>query len=168
MTTNHDIKDLDILPPKQGRKGDGGAYLVVADDSDEFKVALRYACDAAKTRRAHVGILRILDDGEFQHWGAVEDKIKKELRLQAETYVWSVASMANAHHGTMPSFYFAEGEAGEALIRTIENDHYIVQLVLGGSSGGHPGPLVSFCMGKGLDQLKVPVVVVPGHLKDTA
>ena len=40
------------------------------------------------------------------------------------------------------------------------------KLILGGKSGNSPGPLVSFCIGKGLDRLHVPVVVVPSHLKE--
>ncbi len=167
MSVATDIQDLEVIhKPKAGRKGDGGTYLVIADDSDEFKVALEYACRRAATRRAHVGILRILEDEEFQHWGAVEEKMRKEQRLQAETYLWSVAAIANSYDGVIPSLYFAEGEAGEALIRTVEADPHIVQLILGGTGGGHPGPLVHFCMSKGLDLLKVPVVVVPPRLRE--
>jgi len=40
-------------------------------------------------------------------------------------------------------------------------------LILGGHvEGSHPGPLVSYIMGKGLGRLRVPVVLIPGHLKD--
>jgi nucleotide-binding universal stress UspA family protein len=148
------------------RKGDGGTYLVVADDSDEFRLALRYACVRAKTHRARLGILRIVEDQDFQHWGAVEDKMKKELRQQGEQYLWAVAKAANDQNGIIPSLYFAEGDPGEAVIETIDGDENIVALILGGGVGNSPGPLVSFCIGKGLARMKVPVVVVPGNIKD--
>lgn len=167
MTEQPDIPDAEILPPKQGRKGDGGTYLVVADDSDEFKAALLYACKTARNHRARVGILRILDDEDFQHWGAVENKIRRELREQGETYLWTIAKAANDYNGTIPSLYFAEGNPAHALLQTIDSDDHIVQLILGSSHGG-PGPLISYCMGKGMERLKVPVVVVPVHLKDIA
>lgn len=160
------VFDLDVLPAKRNRAGDGGTYLVVADDSDEFKIALRYACETAKNRRARVGILHIVEDQDFQHWGAVEQRMKKELREQAEKYLWSVAKAANDLNGTIPSLYVGEGDKGEAVLKAIDSDEYIVQLVLGGGMDHSPGPLVNFCVGKGLARLKVPVVVVPGHIKD--
>ncbi|PZQ45531.1 MAG: universal stress protein [Micavibrio aeruginosavorus] len=156
----------EFTAPKQGRKGDGGTYLVVADDSEEFATALRYACFAAKSHRGRLGILHIIEDQDFQHWGTVEGRIKKELREKAEQYLWTIAKTANDLNGTIPSLYVAEGEPGEALTKTIDADNHIVQLILGGKSGSAPGPLVSFCIGKGLERMKVPVVVVPSHIKE--
>lgn len=166
MTQNPKIIDAELMPKKAGRKGDGGTYLVVADDSEEFKTALHYACVHARHNRARLGILHINAIDDFQQWGAVEDRMKKELREQSEKYLWTIAKMANDLNGTIPSLYIAEGEAGEALIKTIDNDTHIVKLILGGKTGPSPGPLVSFCIGKGLDRLHVPVVVVPSHIKE--
>ena len=166
MSEKPTIIDAEIVPKKAGRKGDGGTYLVVADDSEEFKTALLYACVHAKNHRAKLGILHINQLDDFQQWGAVEERMKKELREQSEKYLWTIAKTANDLNGTIPSLYIAEGDAGDALIRTIDNDTHIVKLILGGKSGSSPGPLVSFCIGKGLDRLHVPVVVVPSHIKE--
>ena len=62
------------------RRGDGGVYLVVADGSDEFNIALRYAARRAETSRAHVGILYIISVDDFQHWSNVEAVMRRELR----------------------------------------------------------------------------------------
>lgn len=147
------------------RDGDGGTYLVVADDSDEFRTALRYACSSAKRHRGHLGILRILEEQDFQHWGAVEEKMKKEMRQQGEQYIWNIAKSVNELSETMPSLYFAEGDPAEALIGTINGDENIVKLILGNGPNG-AGPLVSYCVGRGLERLRVPLVIVPSHLKD--
>lgn len=155
----------DIIIPKK-RSGDGGTYLVVADDSDEFKTALKFACKAARDFRAHIGILHIIEDQDFQDWGAVESRMKKELREAAEKYLWTVAKMVNDIGGMIPSIYIAEGDPGEAVIKIIDEDEHVIRLILGGRTEGTPGPLVSFCVGKGLARLKVPVVIVPGNLKD--
>jgi len=162
------IIDAEIVSQKDGRKGDGGTYLVVADDTEEFRSALHLACVRARHHRAHVGILHIIDNQDFQHWGAVEDRMKRELREQSEQYLWTVAKMANDINGTVPSLYTAQGDPGEVLLDIIAHDDKIVTLILGGKSGSSPGPLVSFCIGKGLDRLHVPVVVVPSHLKEFA
>ena len=166
MSQDETIIDAEPAPKKQRRKGDGGTYLVVADDSDEFRTALHYACVHARHNRARLGILHISQVDDFQHWGSVEERMKKELREQSEQYLWTVAKMANDINGTVPSLYIAEGEAGDALLQTIDNDTHIIKVILGGKSGHSPGPLVSFCIGKGLDRLHVPVVVVPSHIKD--
>lgn len=165
MDNKPTIIDVPVTNHKPTRKGDGGTYLVVADDSDEFRAALQYACTQAKNHRAKLGILRIIEDQDFQHWAGVEEKMKKELRQQGEQYLWAVAKSANDQNGIIPSLYFADGDKGEALIRTIDGDDFIVQLILGGGTGSAPGPLVSFCIGKGLSRMKVPVVVVPGNLQ---
>ncbi len=159
------VIDAEIVEPKRIRRGDGGTYLVVADDSEEFKNALRYACRIVKNHRARLGILRIIEDQDFQQWGAVEEKMKRELREAGEKYLWAVAKTAN-DEGIIPSLYFADGEQGEALLKTIVEDENIIQLILGGNEGSGPGPMVNFCVGKGLSRLSVPLVVVPGHLKD--
>ncbi len=166
MSEQPPIIDAEIVASQQGRKGDGGTYLVVADDSDEFRTALHYACIHARHNRARLGILHIIDDQDFQHWGAVEDRMKKELREQSEKYLWTIAKTANDINGTIPSLYIADGEPGEALLKVIDGDTHIAKLILGGKTGSSPGPLVSFCIGKGLDRLRVPVVVVPAHLKE--
>lgn len=162
----NDIIDAEIMPPKQGRRGDGGTYLVVADDTDEFRTALYYACIRARQNRARVGVLHIgvLDD--FQQWGAVEERMKKELREQSEKYLWTVAKMANDINGTIPSLYIGQGVPEDVVLETIANDDRIVTLMLGGKSGHAPGPLVSFCIGKGLERMHVPVVIVPSHIKE--
>lgn len=161
-----EIIDLDVVEEPKKRRGDGGTYLVVADDSDEFRTALVFACKAARDFRAHVGILHVIEEQDFQGWGAVENRMKKELREAAEKYLWTVAKIANDTGGIIPSLYIAEGERGEAVLKVIDGDEHIVRLILGGRTEGTPGPLVSFCVGKGLARLRVPVVIVPGHMKD--
>ncbi|MFA5591889.1 MAG: universal stress protein [Micavibrio sp.] len=166
MDTKPPIIDLEPLPAQTVRRGDGGTYLVIADDSDEFRGALRYACRLVREHRARLGILRIIEDQDFQQWGIIEDKMKREMREAGEKYLWSVAKVANDAGGIIPSLYFAEGEPGEALARIVEEDDHIVKIILGGGEAATPGPLVGFCVGKGLARLRVPVLVVPGNLKE--
>lgn len=154
---------IDVEPTvKRGRRGDGGTYLVVADDSEEFTVALRYAARAAQARRAHVGIIHVVEMDELQQWGGVEARMRAELRQQAEQYIWSAAKTINEISGQRPSLYICEGNRHKALTDTINNDDEIVALVLG--AGGSNDPLVSYFTGKGISSLGVPVFVVPGQL----
>lgn len=166
--STHDIIDIEEIPdaPKTGRPGDGATYLLVADDSEEFKAALRYAARRAQVVRGHVCLLHVISVDEFMHWGKVEDQMKTELRAQAEQFIWGVAGKVHDLCGLYPSIYIREGVASEVLSDVLQNDPSITALVLGahGGSGG-PGHLVSYFTGKGMGHLSVPLVVVPDHLE---
>lgn len=153
-------------PAQKKRRGDGGVYLVVADGSEEFEVALRYAARRAETSRAHVGILHVVNFDDFQHWRKVEAIMRKELRAEAEKEIWSIAKKVNDLNGMVPVLYIAEGTRTDAIINVINEDYFIRALILGGgTSAAGPGPLVQHFTGKGLGKLRVPVVVVPGHIE---
>lgn len=151
--------------PRASRRGDGGVYLVSADDSDEFSVALRYAARMAVAERGKLAILSVVETGDVQHWGAVEERMRRDLRMETELFLWNVARQVNEISGLMPILDIAEGSRTDCLIEAINADASIRMLVLGAETGaGGPGKLVSYFTGKGLVRLRVPVMVVPGHL----
>lgn len=160
-----DVEFTDIAAARSDRHGDGGVYLVVADETDEFSLALRYAARMAKANRGHIGILSILNIDDVQEWEKVEAMMRREMRQQAEKFIWSVARKVNDLNGMIPALYVQEGPPDEVLIHLINEDSAIRMLILGGGTGGSgPGPLVSYFTGKGLGRLRIPVLVVPGHL----
>ena len=71
-----DVEYGDMPEGRAGRRGDGGVYLVVADETDEFGVALRYAARMARANRGHLGILSILNIEDVQEWEKVEAMTK--------------------------------------------------------------------------------------------
>ena len=146
------------------RKGDGGVYLVIVDETPEFDLALRYAARMAENRRGHVALLRIMDDDDFQDWGNVEAMIRKELRQKAEQLIWEACRKVHELTGQVSSLYIAEGDAKNAVIETIGADPGLVQLVMAGGTGAKgPGPLINYLVSKGLGELQVPMVIIPGN-----
>ncbi len=166
--STHDVIDIEESPsaaPK-GRPGDGATFLLLADESDEFKAAMRFAVRRSQVVRGHVCLLHVIDVEDFVHWGTVEAQMKQELRAQAEQFIWGMAGKIHELGGLYPSLYIREGNQAEAIIQVIDNDPEISALVLGASAAsGGPGPLVSYFMGKGVTKLNVPLVVVPDHLE---
>lgn len=153
---------------RRGRRtNDGGVYLVVYDETEEFSVALRYAARLAASARGRLAILHVSDFGDFQHWNKIEDMMRREQRMEAEKSLLAVAKKVNDLNGHIPAFYAREGNREEVILEVINEDADIRMLILGGGTqgGGGPGPLVSHFTGKGLGRLRVPVVVVPGHLE---
>lgn len=154
------------IPAQQGRRSDGGVYLVVADESDEFPLALHYAARQAKAHRGHLAILHVIDIQDFQHWNKVEDMMRKELRDKAEKFVWAAAKKVNELNETMPILYIREGEVKDVIVDVINEDISIKTLVLAGgvNNSSSPGSLVGHFSSKGLARLRVPLLIVPGHL----
>lgn len=143
----------------------GGTYLVVADESEEFQIALRYATRMANANKCRLGIVYVMESQGFTHWGNIEKRIHDEQRQQAERVLNEACFEISERGGEIPALYLEEGGRIEALSNAIENDPGVSMLILaGGTQGSGPGPLVSYFTGKGLSKLRVPVIVVPDHL----
>lgn len=146
------------------RRGDGGTYLIIADDTEEFQIALDYACNLAQTRRGHIAVAHITEPADFVHWGKVEEMIKSDMRKNAEDEIIKVAAKIYDEYGLHASLYICDGMRVENILNIINDERRIRSLILAGStSGSGPGPLISHFTGKGMSELRVPIVVVPGH-----
>lgn len=149
------------------RVGDGGTYLVVADDTPEFRVALRYAASMAALRRGHLAMAKVIEPTGFMDWGGVETAVRDAMRQKAEQELQALAASVFELTSKTPSFSIREGQMFEVISTIVKNNPSIVALVLGmGSHLMGPGPLVSHFTGKGAQHLNVPVILVPGHLSD--
>lgn len=167
MDDKPDIIDIEeeCRPESLGKRGQYPTYLVVADETDEFNVALHYACRLAAAHKGHVSILYPCWEEDFHHWGNVEARMRQELREQAEKFIWNTAKKANDLNGQMPSLYIREEEPIEAIRNVIDENQNIVMLVLGGGAQSNAGgPMMSQLIAKGFSKMNVPLVVVPGHL----
>ena len=143
----------------------GGTYLVVADETEEFQVALKYAAQMANANECRVGIFYVMEAQDFIHWGKIEERMRDEQREEAEKVMAEACAVLKTVTDTEPSLYLEEGARMDKLIEVIENDYNISMLILcGGTQGSSPGPLVTHFTGKGLPKLRVPVMIVPDHL----
>lgn len=167
MSDNNEIEQT--IPFTGTRRGDGGTYLIIADGTDEFAIASHYAARIAIARRAAVAIAHITDLDDFVHWGKVEAMMRHDLRIQAEKDIWQFAKNLNEEHGLYPSLYIKEGAVVDRIIDIIEEDKTICALILAGSTNSNnQGPLVTYFAGKGMGKLRLPVIIVPGHLDKEA
>ena len=164
------MNDTDIPVPFSGiRRGDGGCYMVIADGSDEFSIASYYAARIAIARRASIAIAHITDINDFMHWGKVENLIRNDMRHQAEKDVWQAAKEIHEDHNIFSCVYIREGQPVDKIVEIIEEEKNIRAIILAGSTSTHnPGPLVSYFSGKGMGRLRIPVIIVPGHLDKEA
>ena len=142
-------------------------FLVVVDETEEMKVALRFACLRARRTGGRVALLYVIEPAEFQHWMAVGDLMREEARSEGEQLLQRLAAQVNELVGTIPVLYVREGKVRDELFKLLDEEPRISVLVLGANTGSRgPGPLVSALTGKMIGKLRVPITVVPGNLGD--
>ena len=140
-------------------------FLIVVDETEEMKLALRYACRRAKHTGGRVALLYVIEPSGFQHWMTVGDLMREEARSEAEQVLQRLAAEVSELAGSPPVLYVREGDRRDQLLALLDEEPDISILVLGASTGKRgPGPLVSAMTGKFLGRLHIPVTVVPDSM----
>lgn len=140
-------------------------FLVVVDETEEMRVALRFAALRARSTGGKVAMLYVVEPSEFQHWMSVGDLMREEARTEAEQVLQRLAAEVNDLAGSLPVLYVREGDRRDELLALLDEEPNISILVLGASTGKRgPGPLVSAMTGKFLGRLHIPVTVVPDSM----
>ncbi|MEO1194113.1 MAG: universal stress protein [Pseudomonadota bacterium] len=147
----------------------GRIFLVVVDDSEEMRVALRFACRRARHTDGRVALLYVIEPTEFQHFMGVGDLMREEARGRAELYMQRISGQVKEISGRMPVVFIREGDRRDELLALIQEEPMISILVLAASAQGNtPGPLIAALTSKFAARLSVPLTVVPGNLSDAA
>lgn len=139
-------------------------YLVVIDDSEESRLAQRFAARRAAGTGGNVHFVVAIEPQAFVAWGGVQATIEAEAREKAEAVAAAAAAEVHETCGIHPSVTVAQGDAAEIVREILLTDHSIAALVLGAADEGPPGPLVSHFAGADAGRLPVPVMIVPGSL----
>ncbi|TMJ17127.1 MAG: universal stress protein [Alphaproteobacteria bacterium] len=144
------------------------SYLVVIDETQEARVALRYAARRAARTGGGVDILAIIPPAEFVQWAGVQAAMEEEAKLRAEAMVLQAAGAIVEEAGIQPSILVRQGEAVKAITDVMKERDNIAALVLGAAADGGPGPLVAHFSGAVAGTLPCPLVIVPGGLAEEA
>jgi len=140
-------------------------FLVVVDDSEEMRAALRYACRRARHTGGRVALLRVIAPAEFQHFAAIGDLMSEDARADAEALLQRLGGEVQKISGEMPVIHVREGDPRDELLALIDQEPSISILVLAAGTGAEgPGPLVSALTGRAINKLRIPITIVPGNL----
>jgi len=138
-------------------------YLVIMDETEEARIALRFASRRAAKTDGAVHILALVPTQDFVAFGGVQATIEEEARDRAEVLATSAAGSLLSEGGKMPTIAVRQGE-GVKVIRDYLVEHpEVAALVLGSAPEGNPGPLVSY-FSHVSGSLPCPVFIVPGSL----
>ena len=144
------------------------AYLVVMDESQEARAALRYAARRAARTGGKVELLALIPPQEFVQWGGVQAAMEEEARLRAEAMVLQASSSIIEEAGLRPAVTVRQGDPIREVSELIREHEGLAALVLGAAAEGGPGPLVAHFAGNAAGTLPCPLVIVPGGLSEEA
>jgi nucleotide-binding universal stress UspA family protein len=158
------LADTDLDQPRPPAKQDR-IFLVVVDDTQEMRNALRYACRRAQRTQGRVALLYVIEPLEFQHWLGVGRMMEAEARSTAEQRMQMLAAEVFAQTGTMPVVHIREGKRADEVVRLLAEDPTVSTLVLGTAVGAtNPGPIVSYVLSGFGRKIRVPLTLIPGEL----
>ena len=141
-------------------------YLVVVDDSDEARVALRFAARRAAKTDGRIEVLGIAEPQEFVQFGGVQAAIEEEQRLRIEGVVSSAIGELLDESGVEAQIVVRQGDPVKTVREVIGAREDVAALVLGAASSGDPGPLVGNFAGTDAGKLACPLMIIPGSLSE--
>jgi nucleotide-binding universal stress UspA family protein len=144
------------------------SYLVVMDETEEARAALRFAARRAARAGGGVEILALIPQQEFVQWGAVQEAMEEEARLRAAAMLAEASGAIVEEAGIKPAITIRQGDPVKAVTELLGERDDFSALVLGAAAEGGPGPLVSHFAGAAAGALPCPLIIVPGGLGDEA
>jgi nucleotide-binding universal stress UspA family protein len=141
-------------------------FLIIADDTPEFVKVLRLASKRAEKVGGSVLMLKIIPPADFQHWMSVRDIMEEEAREEALETLDYYKNEIKRISGIDAESVIREGKPEEVIANIIAEDRDIHLLVLGANVDGDPGPLIKSFREVLLNELHMPVLVVPGNMTD--
>jgi len=142
------------------------AYLVVIDESQEARAALRYTARRAARTGSTIELLALIPPADFVQWGAVQAAMEEEARLRAEAMVLQASGAIMEEAGVRPTITVRQGDPVKCVADVLKEREDVAALVLGAASEGGPGPLVAHFAGAAVGSLPCPLIVVPGGLDE--
>ena len=140
-------------------------YLVIIDESEEVRAAMRFAARRAADTGGAVHLLAIVPKQTFSAFGGVQATIEDEARDRAEVLANSAAGELVSESGLMPQITVRIGDAKTVINKYLAERDEVAALVLAAAPGSNPGPLVShFSANAG--SLPCPLFLIPGGLSD--
>lgn len=140
-------------------------YLVIIDETEEARIALRFAARRAGKTGGSVHLLAIVPRQAFNAFGGVQATIEEEARDRAEVLANSAAGELMSEVGKLPQITVRVGDAKSVVAQYLEEHPEVAALVLGAAAEGSPGPLVSH-FSTIVGKLSCPLFVIPGHLSE--
>ncbi len=142
-------------------------FLVFVDDSEECKIALKFACMRAKHTKGSVVLLYVIEPQDLMHFVGVENIMKSEAYAKADEILKSLKSEVDINFGLNIECKIEKGHKFDKIVDFINQDDTISILVLGAAPEGKgSNDLVQKFSMELTTSIHIPLTVVPGNLTD--
>ena len=144
--------------------------LVIADSSNEMKIALNYACARSKKTGRKIIIATFVEPIDVLTTQGVSEIMRNEAREEAGSRLKEAASFVKNKIGELPALSLREGETISELKKLIDEEKNINVLVLAAKSDENskdPGPIITSLVTNEITNLRVPIMIVPIFLRNT-
>ena len=142
-------------------------FLVCVDDSEECKIALKFACMRAKNTKGSVVLLYVIEPQDLMHFVGVENIMKSEAYAKADEILKSLKSEVDINFGLNIECKIEKGHKFDKIVDFINQDDTISILVLGAAPEGKgTNDLVQRFSMELTTSIHIPLTVVPGNLTD--
>ena len=142
-------------------------FLVFVDDSEECKIALKFACMRAKNTKGSVILLYVIEPQDLMHFVGVENIMKSEAYAKADEILKSLKSEVDINFGLNIECKIEKGHKFDKIVDFINQDDTISILVLGAAPEGKgSNDLVQKFSMELTTSIHIPLTVVPGNLTD--
>jgi nucleotide-binding universal stress UspA family protein len=141
-------------------------FLVVVDQSEELRVAVRYASKRAAHTGGRVALLYVEEQTELQHWQAVEELMREELRQKAEATLQQWSKLVQEWSSKTPVLFVRDGNPRDEVLKVIEEEKVSILVLAANAGKKGPGPLITALTGKMWKSVTIPMTIVPGALSD--
>lgn len=140
-------------------------YLVIMDETEEARRALRFAARRAVRTGGTVHILALVARQEFVVFGSIQATIEAEARERAEELAREAAGSLASESGLTPAVAVRTGSGPQVVREYLAEHPEVSALVLGAAAEGNPGPLVTHFTSH-LGQLPCVLMIVPGCIDE--
>ena len=140
--------------------------LVIADDSQEMNVALKYACARSKKTNRKIMIATFIEPLDVLTTQGVTEIMQNEAREEAEKKLKYASSVVKESTGILPVLHIREGEIIQELKSLIDEEKNINVLVVAAKvdeKEKNPGPIINSLVSKELSNFRIPIMIVPGN-----
>ncbi len=141
-------------------------YLVIMDETEEARTALRFASRRAARTDGELQLLALVPRQQFVAFAGVQATIEEEARARAEVLVTSLAGNVFTESGKMPTISVRQGDGIKVVTEYLAEHPEVAALVLGAAAEGSPGPLITWFSGAGIGSLPCPLYIVPAALEE--
>ena len=142
-------------------------FLVCVDDSEECKIALKFACMRAKNTKGSVILLYVIEPQDLMHFVGVENIMKSEAYAKADEILKSLKNEVDINFGLNIECKIEKGHKFDKIVDFINQDDTISILVLGAAPEGKgTNDLVQRFSMALTTSIHIPLTVVPGNLTD--